>query len=409
MDQGRYVNDAHSVGFLANLLGMEAPKGVSVSMGCEVSQLARQIFSKGISATAEGISQPVLVVNNIGDHVVDPSFNRGFSLALKTKSYVEINVKGDTVHGDQKSLDTSYGVGQFYTHACDYLVNFFGERTCFKEYFEKRIQPYFFPVMTGRSDVENFKSIESLSNGNVISTVCAMFLKYEHPEALCERFKWATSIQLKAWRKIVDDYKADNKGAKNLSEYIDLIRNTFDPATKSDLTDSFSEIEKFKDLFIGEQFYPLSYIETVLETELANAQKFAIELVEQKDWIETNAGPLRQRYPLAERGTDRHQRLIQEMRGSGDQFSAIDGAAGFWLVDHSAELDTRITVHQSYALRLRDFISRVRTIRESENIDPHLIDPIMKTWRKLEKNNVVWQFDVAKAKQAVIYLRDRPQ
>lgn len=172
------LDEASDVRWLAKLLVQNAPDGISVEMGCEVSKLASFLFkdrkkyigprSKGFfkvesvdhvnSRVVPKVDVPTLMFNNLADKIVSPSVNLSFFKNLTREgTYIGLTEKMVGQHGDLKTIGSSFRSNHFYRFTCIFLATNFGESSCIHEYVKYHLRKFTDWINPEEDDIRKYQ------------------------------------------------------------------------------------------------------------------------------------------------------------------------------------------------------------------------------------------------------------
>lgn len=420
---GKYfVKEASSLSFLAKLIGMDAPKGISVAMGCEVANFASQLLDrklvepspyqdfqsmkeepleKAMSRLAEQIKIPVLLVNNLSDHVVDPSYNKVFANSLAKKMYLEINSDGKTQHGSMATLKTEYQNNSFYQYACDFLVQNFGERNCAKVYFEEKMKPYIYPYYVGQSGKEIKESFEKIKDDHVSQAICKVFEKnYSNPQ-LCSQFKEMIQMHIEFWQGVWRSYQANPDGFKSFDTFVTAYRKRYSDDDRAKVKKLVDTADYFRGLLEGTEFYDLGYIYREKYSEFQRRLEFVTSLEKNKTELESDCALLKKNFS----NENKRDEVARVLYGKipGVMFSDIHDTLR--LIEKSHQIDEEIVAQRAYLETLKNYLQRVYAAKNQQLPDPAELYYIMKNNHQLKDNSYFrYGFEIQKIRVVISYL-----
>lgn len=416
-----FVKDASSLSFFAKLIGMDAPKGISVSMGCEVAKLAEQILDRkyiepnsyhesqemkqerldvAMSRLAEKIRLPVLMINNFFDHVVDPHYNELFASLLKNKTYIKINLDGKTEHGSRQTVNTDYSKDSFYEHTCNFLFENFAEQNCARNYFSTKVFHYFTQVLFCRSDSQIKESLKQIENDVVSESVCKFFENKFTNEQYCARFKEAIKMHIKFWLSVWQAYQVNQNGFSNLDSFFEAYRKKFSSDYPSESKKMNEDFIFFKDLFEGTTFYDLEHIYREKYSVFQKRLEIVQNLEKNKEELGTKCTLLNKYFNNVERNFDIARDLSKEI--TNVSFSEIYDTLR--LIGNCDQIDKEIMAQKAYLVLLQDYLKRVYAEKNQRTHDQDELEFIMKNYFDLKDDSSFRVLDMQKVNLVISYL-----
>lgn len=415
------VKEASSLSFIAKLIGMDAPKGISVSMGCEVAKFANQLLDRkliepspyeavqdlkeepleeAMARLAKQVQVPVLMVNNLSDHVVDPKYNKVFASLLKSKMYLEINSDGKTKHGDSKTLETSYKDNAFYQYVCDFLVQNFAERNCARIYYEEKMKPYIFPVHSGMDEKGIENAFAKVKEDHISEPICKIFkINYTNTK-LCAQFKEMIQDHIQFWQKVGEGYKVRSSG-EDFQSFFERWRNQFTNEEKA-AAEKFSDSARyFKTLLEGVKYRDIGGVYLTMHEEFQRRLEFLKELEKEKDNIEKSEVILK-KISIDE---SKIHNLAVALTGKISVVEYSDRYTALRVIMKSQQIKEEIVAQKNYLRELRNYLQRVYNALDQRVVDPAELEYIMKNYQNLPDDSYFAHgFDIQKTKAVISYL-----
>lgn len=420
---GKYfVKEAASVDFIAKMIGIKAPKGISVSMGCEVAKLANELLDhkfiqinnydhystsnkepleNAMTRMAEKINIPILIVNNVNDHTVDPNYNKLFAKSFKSKSYLEINQDKKTQHGSDETITTDRE-NPFYQYTCEFLLQNFAERNCLKTYYENNVRRYISPAYGYMNESEIKRAIEYIKVDHVSSVVCLTLDKHMADKTLCQRFKDMVNNNIQFWTNQYELYNINRSSFKNFIDYIKWRHSQFTEDEKKLITKNIDEpVEFFQALFRGTYYYDLNYIYDSEKNSYLRRLNFVDELSKEKVWFENSASLLKGKYT-----SHLHKReIIQHLHKKIAGFNEAMAYDAFKIIENNINISIEIAMQQYFLIEQKNYIDRLILAKNQRVVESAELERLVSEYGKKPLNCIfTYTFDIQEVKKVLEYL-----
>jgi len=418
---GKHVTqDAHSLSAVANLIGIDAPKGVSVSMGCEVAKLANQLVDRKVVSTnasddsqstqmepaedalkrlAAKINVPVLMVNNINDNIVDPNYNKVFSKYFKSSEYVEINADNKTQHGSALTLVPNYR-NLFFRKLSDYLFLNFDDRGGNINFYINNISD----IVNGYYLFTAGNEIDATKIENTYKMACAYLAKKPTSYYNCEQFVKMINDSMKYWNSAYKEFEKNKQQYKDFYRFILKYNEEFYKNNKLSKKIFNETVNYFRKYFFGIEYFDINYMYNKIYNKYQEKLKFIKMLTHEKDNLEFKCSLVELNFADDLDTIELYNKLSIRSLNVG----ISDFTHTIRLIKKAHHLEKFVNDEGELITKLNNFLISINSYKNSNTNDSVKLESIMVEYAKMVEDSEFYsEFDFEKVSLILNYLIEK--